>query len=135
MIGTASSRPPALVFDQLPSGVTASYNAQTGVVTFVGMPTELSPGERLEVGITYVFPEDGVSIPVEASIAIANPDTNPDNDSDGATTINSDVGPRTTREQLPVPVESIPVLPLWALAALILGVAGLGRRQLRPPRR
>ncbi|MEH6585255.1 MAG: hypothetical protein V7720_01795 [Halioglobus sp.] len=72
--GTSSTTKPASVtFTSLPAGVTASYDAGTGAVTFTGMPNDLPFGEFLAISFTYPGPAiDDSSVEITANIS-ANP--------------------------------------------------------------
>ncbi len=62
--------PPGLVgvnFGGLPAGATASYDQASGAVTFSGMPSSLTNGQAITIGIGYVAPASG-SVTLAASI-------------------------------------------------------------------
>ncbi|MEH6515298.1 MAG: hypothetical protein V7742_01350 [Halioglobus sp.] len=117
VIGGPGNAPLEVVFDLLPPGVTATYEPSTGVITLVGLPMDLAPGESLEIGISYDLPMEGTDMLIAAAIAITNPDSLPSNNAD-STSISSSVA---------VPIQQIPVLPGWAFALLILLVGFAGR--------
>ena len=86
-IGTAGNRPVAVNFTALPAGVTASYDAVSGIVTFTGMPTTLTPGQVLDFTFEYTAPAPG-TVPVSTSIATSTAESSTaNNTANGTTTI------------------------------------------------
>jgi uncharacterized repeat protein (TIGR01451 family) len=69
----------------LPPGVTYSYNAATGLISFTGMPTTLAAGASLgPVGMSYIQPASGTST-VSATVTTTTVDSNPANNTAAAT--------------------------------------------------
>ncbi len=116
-VGEAGNAPDEVTFDLLPPGVTASYDPATGEVTLLGFPENLANGETLLMSLSFDFPDDASSVAIRADIGISNTDTEPNNDADNM----------ATSAARPIPVEQIPVLPVWAMALLILGMGVVGR--------
>ena len=82
---------------QLPAGLSGvscagagcSYNSSTGVVTLSALPSSLSPGQTLQVGINYLTPSSGTTpLPVSTTIATTTPGETPtsNNTATGSTT-------------------------------------------------
>jgi len=88
-IGAPGNHPASVAFTRLPAGVSASYDAATGVVTFTGMPATLTAHQSLDFNFNYPAPAPG-TVEVDTTIAAANeapsPGTSP-NTATAATTI------------------------------------------------
>ncbi|MEP1470163.1 MAG: hypothetical protein ABJK25_04255 [Halieaceae bacterium] len=123
-VGEPGSAPSDVDFTTLPSGVSASYDAATGVVTLSGMPTALESGDTLTIDISYTMPEDSGNIAILASVSTTNPDS--DNTNNSASTLVAS-GPEAAP---PAPTQPVPVpgVPLPQLLLLILLVATGGMR-------
>ena len=74
-------------FTSLPPGAAATYDGDTGEISFTGMPGTLVEGAVLSVSFSYLAPGlAGGSIAVTSAISTSSDDANPANDSAGATT-------------------------------------------------
>lgn len=91
-----------VTFSNLPVGATASYNSTTGVVTFTGMPTTLTPSQVASgdgvnpIGVTYT--QNGVAnSTITATISTStNQGANLNADSDTATVTGIQIADVTT---------------------------------------
>jgi hypothetical protein len=75
-----------VTFTNLPSGYSASYNNSTGVVSFTGFPTTLSPGQTIpNINFSYTAP-NVPSVEIKSTINTTDADVYPANESSNATT-------------------------------------------------
>ncbi|HJU39647.1 MAG TPA: DUF5979 domain-containing protein, partial [Tahibacter sp.] len=75
-IGSPGNYPASVTFTLLPSGVTASYDPATGIVTFTGMPTSLTANQALAFNFNYPAPAPGV-VTIDTTISAANESPSP----------------------------------------------------------
>jgi hypothetical protein len=86
-IGAAGNTPGDVQFTSLPAGVSASFDAATGVVTLTGMPTALAVGDSISLSFSYTAPAaDGARIEVTSAVATTSNDVVPANNSASAGT-------------------------------------------------
>ncbi|MEI2770081.1 MAG: hypothetical protein V9G98_04870 [Candidatus Competibacter sp.] len=71
------------------AGATCTYDSATGVLTLIGLPTSLSPGQTETVLLSYLAPTAGAAVlTVQSSIATTTPGETPTNNSaSGSTTV------------------------------------------------
>ncbi len=128
-IGSAGNTPTDVLFTGLPSGVGATYDAGTGVVSLTGMPGTLVVGDSVSLSFSYTAPDaDGARIEVSAAVATTSNDVQPANNAAVAGT-DFALNPPITPQAVPVPV-----LPWPAFLILLSLVAILGHlwaRQLQ----
>jgi hypothetical protein len=123
-IGSVGNTPSNVQFTSLPSGVGASYDTATGVVTLSGMPTTLAVGESLSLSFSYTAPAgDGASIEVTSAVATTSNDVVPTNNSALASTTFAAIPPLA-------PI-AVPVMPWPAFLLMLISVAALVRLGVR----
>jgi hypothetical protein len=86
-IGAPGNTPTNVQFSSLPSGVSATFDAATGVVSLTGMPTTLVVGDLLSISFSYTAPAiDGARIEVNSAVATTSDDAVAANNSASAAT-------------------------------------------------
>jgi Domain of unknown function DUF11 len=123
-IGSVGNTPSNVQFTSLPSGVGASYDTATGVVTLTGMPTTLAVGESLSLSFSYTAPAgDGARIEVTSAVSTTSNDVVPTNNSALASTTFAAIPPLA-------PI-AVPVMPWPAFLLMLISVAALVRLGVR----
>lgn len=130
-IGASGNTPTGVQFNNLPNGVSASYNSLTGEVSLSGMPNTLVAGEVLSLSFSYTAPaDDGSAIEVRSTIGTTSQDAVPENNN-AADDTSFNFPPGGGPAPPAGTPTAIPVMPLPALLVLLALVGMSGVRQLK----